>query len=86
MAVTTLTLNELCALHNLYGKRSGEEVDWITIADAGVLTALGLARRQICGGLEITTEGETVVYDSPEALKRPKLPGPGPSPPGELAN
>ena len=85
MAVTVLTLNELCALHNLYGKRSGEAVDWITIVDADVLTALGLARRRICGALEITAEGEAVVYDSPEAIKHAKLPGLGPSQPGELA-
>ena len=86
MAMTALTLNELCALHNLYGKRSGEEVDWITAADVCALTALGLARRLACGTLQITAEGVAVVYDSPEALKHAKLPGLGPSQPGELAN
>jgi hypothetical protein len=83
MAVTALTLNELCALHNLYGKRCGEDVDWITAVDVCALTALGLARRA-GAGLEITAEGEAVVSASPEALKRPKLPGLGPSQPGEF--
>jgi hypothetical protein len=83
MVMTPLSLNELCALHNLADKRSGDEVDWINIADAQALTALGLARRTRAGW-EITADGEAMVQASPEAPKRPKLVGLGPSVPGEL--
>ena len=40
----TLSLKELSALHNLADKQSGQDVDWINIADARALTELGLAR------------------------------------------
>jgi hypothetical protein len=83
VAVPPLSLNELCALHNLANKRDGDEVDWINIADACALTALGLARRTR-SGWEITTEGDAVVKASPEAEKRPKLVGIGPCGPGEF--
>ena len=71
-----LTLNELCALHNLAGKHAGEHVDWINIADAQALTALGLARRTR-SGWEITVEGEALAQSSPEAPSRAKLAGLG---------
>ena len=79
--MTALSLNELCALHNLAGKHAGEHVDWINIADARALTALGLARRTR-SGWEITVEGEVLVQASPEAPSRPKLVGQGPGLPG----
>ena len=44
------------ALKNLARKKAGEAVDWINIADARVLTDLGLAERN-GGGWVITTEG-----------------------------
>ena len=56
----TLSLKELCALHNLADKQSGHEVDWINIADARALTELGLARRTRAGW-EITTEGLALI-------------------------
>ena len=83
--MTALTLNELCALHNLHDKRAGDEVDWINIADAQSLTALGLAQRTRAGW-EITAEGEAMVKSCPEAPKRSKLAGWGPTPPGEEAS
>lgn len=81
--MTALSLNEMCALHNLAGKHAGEHVDWINIADARALTALGLARRTR-SGWEITDEGEAMVQASPEAPSRSKLVGLGPSFPGDL--
>jgi hypothetical protein len=51
---------ELAALHNLADKQAGEDVDWINIADARVLTELGLARRNR-GGWEITPEGLALI-------------------------
>ena len=52
----TLSPKQLGALHNLADKQSGQDVDWINIADARVLTELGLARRTRAGW-EITAEG-----------------------------
>lgn len=56
----TISDKELAALHNLADKQAGEDVDWINIADARVLTELGLARRNR-GGWEITPEGLALV-------------------------
>jgi hypothetical protein len=56
----TLSLKELCALHNLADKQSGQDVDWINIADARALTELGLARRTRAGW-EITSEGLALI-------------------------
>ncbi len=56
----TLSLKELSALHNLADKQSGQDVDWINIADARALTELGLARRTR-GGWEITAAGLALV-------------------------
>ncbi|MGC1303193.1 MAG: hypothetical protein WA840_12550 [Caulobacteraceae bacterium] len=56
-----LTTGQLTALRNLLRKKSGEEVDWINIADARALTELGLAERDQAGW-HITLSGE-------EALK-----------------
>lgn len=44
------------ALKNLARKKAGDAVDWINIADARVLTDLGLAERT-GGGWVITKEG-----------------------------
>ena len=52
----TLTSGQLTALSNLQRKKAGEAVDWINIADARVLTDLGLAERN-GGGWVITTDG-----------------------------
>jgi hypothetical protein len=55
-----LSLKELCALHNLADKQSGQDVDWINIADARVLTELGLARRTPAGWV-ITAAGLALI-------------------------
>jgi hypothetical protein len=52
----TLSPGQLVALKNLARKKAGEAVDWINIADARVLTDLGLAERT-GGGWVITTDG-----------------------------
>jgi hypothetical protein len=56
----TIPDKEMAALHNLADKHAGKEVDWINIADARALTALGLARRT-GGGWEITAQGLALV-------------------------
>jgi hypothetical protein len=60
----------LCALHNLADKHSGQDVDWISIADARVLTELGLAKRTR-SGWEITPEGLSMVAQSPARTAGP---------------
>jgi hypothetical protein len=66
----TLTDGQRLALRNLARKQSGEDVDWINIADARALTELGLAERNR-GGWEITPAGlallETQAPDPPPA-------------------
>lgn len=52
----TLSAGQLVALKNLARKKAGDAVDWINIADARVLTDLGLAERT-GGGWVITKEG-----------------------------
>jgi len=52
----TLSPGQLVALKNLARKKAGEAVDWINIADARVLTDLGLAERN-GGGWVITNDG-----------------------------
>ncbi len=44
-----LTEGQRAALDNLARKQAGEEVDWISIADARALTDLGLAERTRAG-------------------------------------
>jgi hypothetical protein len=56
----TISDKQLRSLHNLADKQAGHDVDWISIADARALTALGLARRNR-GGWEITTEGLALI-------------------------
>jgi len=48
------------ALENLERKRQGEDVPYINIASARVLTDLGLADRK-AQGWEITTEGSKLL-------------------------
>jgi hypothetical protein len=67
----TISPRELSALHNLADKQAGEDVDWINIADARALTALGLARRTR-EGWEITAEGLVMVKGGPSTV--PKAP------------
>jgi hypothetical protein len=55
----TLSAGEAAALRNLARKQAGEAVDWINIADARALTALGLAERSR-GGWEITAAGKSL--------------------------
>lgn len=50
------------ALKNLARKKAGEAVDWINIADARVLTDLGLAERT-GGGWVITSDGIAALAD-----------------------
>lgn len=52
----TLSPGQLVALKNLARKKAGEAVDWINIADARILTDLGLAERN-GGGWVITADG-----------------------------
>jgi hypothetical protein len=68
----TISLKELCALHNLADKQAGEDVDWINIADARALTELGFARRTRAGW-EITPEGLAIVRSQPRPGDGPKL-------------
>jgi hypothetical protein len=58
----TLTSGQLVALRNLARKKGGEAVDWINIADARVLTDLGLAERN-GGGWVITSNGVAALAD-----------------------
>jgi hypothetical protein len=52
----TLSVGQLVALRNLADKQAGQEVNWINIADARMLTELGLAQRDR-EGWRITPEG-----------------------------
>ena len=58
----TLSAGQLVALRNLARKKGGEAVDWINIADARVLTDLGLAERN-GGGWVITSNGVAALAD-----------------------
>ena len=58
----TLSSGQLVALRNLARKKGGEAVDWINIADARVLTDLGLAERN-GGGWVITSNGVAALAD-----------------------
>lgn len=62
----TLTDTQYAALRNLARKKAGHEVDWITIADARALTALGLAIRDRAGWV-ITPAGEAALDGAGEA-------------------
>ena len=62
MKLTPLQRN---ALQNLASKKSGAEVDWISIGDARALTEMGFARRG-AGGWHITAEGEAKLREQPE--------------------
>ena len=46
----TISDKQLAALHNFADKQAGEDVDWINIADARVLTEPGYARRNAEAG------------------------------------
>jgi hypothetical protein len=56
----TLSEGQRIALENLARKRAGQDVDWISIADARALTDLGLAERTRAGWV-ITDAGLAVV-------------------------
>ena len=58
----TLSAGQLVALRNLARKKAGEAVDWINIADARILTDLGLAERN-GGGWVITSDGVAALAD-----------------------
>lgn len=51
-----LTSGQLHALHNLARKQTGEDVPFVNISDARVLTELGFAERSR-EGWDITREG-----------------------------
>jgi hypothetical protein len=55
-----LSQNLIVALRNLAGKRDGQTVPWINIADACSLTDLGLAKRTP-NGWSISTAGEAAL-------------------------
>jgi len=56
----TISDKERRALHNLADKQAGDDVDWISIADARALTELGLAKRTP-SGWEITPKGLALI-------------------------
>ncbi len=56
----TLSPGQMAALRNLARKKAGDAVVWINIADARVLTDLGLAERN-GGGWVITNAGDSVL-------------------------
>lgn len=62
----TLSPGQLVALKNLARKKAGEAVDWINIADARVLTDLGLAERT-GGGWVITQDGAVALASHDES-------------------
>ena len=62
----TLSPGQLVALKNLARKKAGEAVDWINIADARVLTDLGLAERT-GGGWVITQNGAVALASQDES-------------------
>lgn len=62
----TLSPGQLVALKNLARKKAGEAVDWINIADARVLTDLGLAERT-GGGWVITQDGAAALAGHDES-------------------
>ena len=57
-----LSETQVVALRNLSRKQAGEEVDWISIADARALTDLGLAERNP-GGWNISAEGAALIEE-----------------------
>ena len=63
MSTPNLTADQRAALHNLSRKKAGDEVNWITIADARSLTDLGLAERN-ASGWQITEKGAEVILAS----------------------
>lgn len=60
-----LTRGQRAALRNLAHKKSGRDVDWISIADARSLTELGLAERDR-SGWRITAKGEALLEQGPK--------------------
>jgi len=58
----TLSPGQLVALRNLARKKAGDAVDWINIADARILTDLGLAERN-GGGWVITSAGTAALAE-----------------------
>lgn len=60
----TLSENQFMSLQNLARKQAGEDVGWINIADARVLTELGLAERTQAGW-KITAAGASVLASRP---------------------
>ena len=56
-----LSPGQLFALQNLASKQAGEEVNWINIADARILTELGLAERSR-EGWRITQAGLSALH------------------------
>ncbi len=65
-----LSGGELTALRNLSQKELGQDVDWISIADARALTKLGLAERSR-SGWRITAEGEAALGAAVEEAREP---------------
>jgi hypothetical protein len=55
-----LTSGQLHALHNLARKQTGQEVPFVNISDARVLTELGLAERSR-EGWDITRQGAALL-------------------------
>lgn len=64
-----LSEDQLNALRNLSRKQAGEEVDWISISSARVLTDLGYAERN-AGGWTISPEGSALLATTEEGLRR----------------
>lgn len=62
-----LSAGQLSVLSDLRDKKAGKEVDWVNIADARVLTELGLAERNREGWI-ITAAGEAALEILSERL------------------
>jgi hypothetical protein len=63
---TALSAGQRAALDNLARKQAGEDVDWISIADARSLTDLGLAERNRAGWT-ITAAGAAALEAAADA-------------------
>ena len=70
----TLSDGQRIALENLSRKQAGEEVDWISIADARSLTDLGLAERNRAGWM-ITAAGVAALQSQREGRPANEPPG-----------
>lgn len=67
--MTQLTDDQVHALRNLARKQAGEDVDWISISSARVLTDLGYAERT-AGGWIISPLGSATLSATDHQLRQ----------------